>query len=92
MKSVSNKNNNQSSTCAIGIIDNQLAMSSTPVENVRQIGSFLQNEPNFLSFSPKNEDSTKKQTQTNPNKLDSSLFGFVWVRFLVRSSFLGEKQ
>jgi hypothetical protein len=40
--------------------------SSTPVENVRQIGSFLQNEPNFPHFSPKNEDFIKKRTQANP--------------------------
>ena len=38
----SNKNNNQSS-----LIDNQLEMPSTPVENIRQIRPFLSNKPNF---------------------------------------------
>jgi hypothetical protein len=42
--------------------------ASTPVENVRQIGSFMQNKPNFPRFSPKNDDLTKKQTQTKPKR------------------------
>ena len=68
MKLKSNKNNSQSSTCAIGIINNQLVWSSTPVENVRQIDLFMQNEPNFPHFSPENEDSTKKRTQNEPKR------------------------
>jgi hypothetical protein len=43
-------------------------LSSTPVENVRQIGLFLQNEPNFHHFSPKNEDHNEKQTQNEPKR------------------------
>jgi hypothetical protein len=58
----SNKSNNQSS-----IIDNQLEMPSTPVENVRQISFFMQNKPNFPHFSPENRDFAKKQTQNKPN-------------------------
>ena len=61
MKLESNKNNNQSSTCAIGIIDNQFVRSSTPVENVRQIDLFMQNEPKFPHFSPKNDDLKKNE-------------------------------
>ena len=41
--------------------------NSTPVENIRQISLFMQNEPNFPNFSPKNDGLTKKRTQTNPN-------------------------
>ena len=41
-------------------------LSSTPVENVRQIRLFLQNEPNFPRFSTENKDLTEKRTQTNP--------------------------
>jgi hypothetical protein len=55
--------NNQSS-----LIDNQLEMPSTPVENIRQIRLFLQNKPNFPHFSPENEDCAKKQTQNKPNQ------------------------
>jgi hypothetical protein len=40
--------------------------NSTPVENVRQIRLFMQNEPKFSHFSPENEDLTKKRTQTKP--------------------------
>jgi hypothetical protein len=43
------------------------AKRSTFVENVRQITLFLQNEPNFMCFSPKNKDITKKRTQFEPN-------------------------
>jgi hypothetical protein len=43
-------------------------LSSTPVENVRQIDLFLRNKPNFPHFSPKNNGKAKKQTQTNPNE------------------------
>ena len=70
MRLKSNKNNNQSSTCAIGIIYNQLARSSTPVENVRQIDLFMQNKPKFPRFSPKNEGHEKnepKRTQFKAN-------------------------
>ena len=67
MKLESNKNNNQS-TCAIGIINNQSTIPSTPVENVRQIRLFLQNKPNFPRFSTNNEDFTKKQTQFKPKQ------------------------
>jgi hypothetical protein len=41
---------------------------------VRNFQQIMQNEPKFPHFSPKNNDSRKKRTQTNPNKLDSSLF------------------
>jgi hypothetical protein len=41
MKLESKRTNNQSS-----IIDNHLAMPSTPVENVLQISPFMQNKPN----------------------------------------------
>jgi len=40
---------------------------STKVENIRQIRLFMQNKPNFLYFSPENDDFTKKQTQFKPN-------------------------
>jgi hypothetical protein len=33
---------------------------------VRNFQQIMQNEPNFHHFSPKNNDSTKKRTQTNP--------------------------
>jgi hypothetical protein len=63
---------NKSLTCQphltqYAILDTQygFGVASTPVENVRQIGSFMQNEPNFPLFSPKNNDLKKK---TNPNK------------------------
>ena len=36
---------------------------STPVENVLQISFFMQNKPNFMRFSPENDDLTTKQTQ-----------------------------
>jgi len=39
---------------------------STEVENIRQINLFMQNKPNFLHFSLKNEDFTEKQTQSKP--------------------------
>ena len=42
-------------------------MSSTPVENVRQISFFMQNKPNFPHFSTQNDDLTQKQTQFKPN-------------------------
>jgi uncharacterized protein YgiM (DUF1202 family) len=54
--------NNQSS-----LIDNQLEMPSTPVENIRQIRLFMQNKPNFPHFSSENDDFAKKQTQYKPN-------------------------
>ena len=41
-------------------------LSSTPVENPRQIDLFMQNEPKYPHFSPKNKDCDKKRTQTNP--------------------------
>jgi len=62
MKLNSNKNNNQSL-----LINNQLEMASTPVENVRQIRLFMQNKPNFPHFSLKNDVFSKKQTQFKPN-------------------------
>ena len=43
-------------------------VDSTLVENVRQIFLFMQNEPNFPPFSPKNEDYTKKRTQYEPKQ------------------------
>ena len=63
MKQEIPKLNNQSS-----IIDNQLEMPSTIVEKPLQINLFLQNKPNFLHFSTKNNDKAKKQTQYKPNQ------------------------
>jgi hypothetical protein len=40
--------------------------SNPTKEFVRNFQQIIQNEPNFPCFSPKNEDLTKKQTQTNP--------------------------
>jgi hypothetical protein len=34
----------------------------------------MQNEPNFMCFSPKNEDITKKRTQFEPNKAKRTQF------------------
>ena len=42
-------------------------LSSTIVENVRQINFFLQNKPNFPRFSNEYVDYAKKQTQFKPN-------------------------
>ena len=39
---------------------------STNVERTLQKQLFMQNKPNFMRFYPKNEDSTKKQSQTKP--------------------------
>jgi len=36
------------------------------ISRASQALSFMQNEPNFRLFTPKNEDSEKKRTQTNP--------------------------
>jgi hypothetical protein len=44
------------------------SVSSTPVENVRQISFFMQNKPNFPKFSSENDDITQKQTQYKPKK------------------------
>jgi hypothetical protein len=41
---------------------------STPVENIRQISSFIQNKPNFPHFSLENDDFVEKQTQFKPNQ------------------------
>ena len=49
--------------------------------------SFRKNKPNFPHFSPKNNDSTKKQTQNKPN-LERSQFrpsqGFVMEKFVTK--------
>ena len=61
-------------TCLVEFIPNSSLLAfllgkvdSTAVENFRQIHSIMQNEPNFLHFSTKNKDMTKKRTQFKPN-------------------------
>jgi hypothetical protein len=41
-------------------------LEDTAKEFVRNFQQIMQNKPNFPRFSPKNDDLTKKQTQTNP--------------------------
>ena len=72
MKQELPKPNNQSSTCAIGIIHNYLITPSTTVERTLQIQLFMQNEPNFPRFSPKNDDYAKKRTQFKANQTQFS--------------------
>ena len=42
-------------------------VDSTKVENIRQIHSIMQNEPNFRPLRLENDDLTKKRTQYEPN-------------------------
>ena len=66
-----------SSTCTLPAVRYTLGKFSTK-DFVRNFQQILQNEPNFPLFSPKNEDLNEKRTQTNPNKLDFSLFALTY--------------
>ena len=60
----------------LSLIDNHLKRPSTLVERTLQIHLFMQNKPNFLHFSPENEDCAAKQTQFKPNsKPNKANFG-----------------
>jgi hypothetical protein len=48
-------------------------------EFVRNYQQIMQNKPNFSRFSPKNNDSRKKQTQTNPNESNFSSRNLRWL-------------
>ena len=53
------------------IRDTDLEFLSTTVEKPLQIDLFMQNKPNFMRFSPENEDLTKKRTQFPKHKNES---------------------
>jgi len=66
MKLESQITNNHSS-----LIDNQSKRPSTTVEIALQISPFMQNKPNFMRFSPENDDLTKNKPNLSQNKPNS---------------------
>ena len=73
LKSTILKMKNKSQTCQphlaqYAILDTHYRVLSTFVERTLQIVPISKNEPNFLHFSPKNDDYTEKRTQFEPKR------------------------
>jgi len=79
MKLKSKITNNQSS-----LIDNQSKRPSTTVEIALQIHSILTNKPNFMRFSPENDDLTKNKPNSNQFVERAKLMQSVYLQRIMK--------